>query len=286
MSKDRNTNALMHGVYASDVILPWEKEDDFKALLAEVRKDLNPIGAVAEELAYEIACLYWKKRRLNRFAQIAFLESNFAKETEATGKRSVAGIRRALATQRRGRERRDRKLANAAQSLSQSLESLTDHTNGKGKRGVSKLSADLKAVMGEIETIRSVIQATAKSDATRSATDNSYGLNSADKVGKIDERIDSQIEKKIRLLIGMREYHRLYGQNSKSKVIEHKPTSAGKELRAHKVYFDPKRGKATSIGRVVDSSNDNDNDDCIDPEGYDSAHEYDQDVAEQAKKKP
>ena len=39
-----NKNALLHGVYSRDFILPWESEDDFETLHKEFRDEWKPNG--------------------------------------------------------------------------------------------------------------------------------------------------------------------------------------------------------------------------------------------------
>ena len=71
-TSNSSKNALSHGVYSSEVVLPWENEQDFKDLLEELRDELFPNGRSEEEAVFDLACLHWKKRRLNIGSQLAF----------------------------------------------------------------------------------------------------------------------------------------------------------------------------------------------------------------------
>ena len=62
-------NALVHGVYASDVLLPGESVEDFTNLYAAIRSDLNPEGALEEEAVLDIVRLHWLKRRAIKVAK-------------------------------------------------------------------------------------------------------------------------------------------------------------------------------------------------------------------------
>jgi hypothetical protein len=62
-------NALVHGIYASDVLLPGESEEDFSNLHAAIRSDLNPEGALEEEAVLDIVRLHWLKRRAIKVAK-------------------------------------------------------------------------------------------------------------------------------------------------------------------------------------------------------------------------
>ena len=62
-------NALVHGVYASDVLLPGESVEDFTNLYAAIRSDLNPEGTLEEEAVLDIVRLHWLKRRAIKVAK-------------------------------------------------------------------------------------------------------------------------------------------------------------------------------------------------------------------------
>ena len=62
-------NALVHGVYASDILLPGESVEDFTNLYAAIRSDLNPEGALEEEAVLDIVRLHWLKRRAIKVAK-------------------------------------------------------------------------------------------------------------------------------------------------------------------------------------------------------------------------
>jgi hypothetical protein len=59
-------NALVHGVYAEDVVLPSEDKTEFDELLRQYREELNPIGTFEEGIVGQITQLQWVKRRLLR----------------------------------------------------------------------------------------------------------------------------------------------------------------------------------------------------------------------------
>ena len=60
-------NALRHGLYARDVVLPGEDRAAFDELLDNLRTDLNPQGRVEEGLIQRAADIWW---RLGRTAAI------------------------------------------------------------------------------------------------------------------------------------------------------------------------------------------------------------------------
>ena len=69
MKTARTHNATSHGLYAHDVVLPWEDSQEFATFHEGFRQDLNPLGPLEEEAVHELADLHWRKRRL-RLGQI------------------------------------------------------------------------------------------------------------------------------------------------------------------------------------------------------------------------
>ncbi len=68
----RKRNALVHGVYANDVVLPGEDEGDFEKLHADLKAELDPHGRTEEETVLEIGRLWQQKRRLVRLQRESF----------------------------------------------------------------------------------------------------------------------------------------------------------------------------------------------------------------------
>ncbi len=60
-------NALQHGIYARDVVLPGEDRDAYDALLQQLGEDLMPEGRVEAGLLKRLADIWW---RLDRTAAI------------------------------------------------------------------------------------------------------------------------------------------------------------------------------------------------------------------------
>jgi hypothetical protein len=285
MRKKSNQNALVHGVYSSDIILPWERAEDFNELLKGIRLDLKPNGTIEHDIVFEIAVLHWKKRRINRTLQLAFLQSGVAAEIEKSGKRSVSGIRRFFKTQRIKEGREEGQFAAAVVSLSEAMTSLADCVNSKKKPSRRKLGENLRSVISDIELLRPHIEAGAKPEAgaktqaEEKASDSGYSLDTIGQSIEIEARLDAQIEKKIKRLIIIREFQRQYGQDSSVKLIEHCPSTA------KDVSPKPAGAKVDRIARTKKSkgANDNWNDDNNDDNNeveYDWVHEYDEAQAE------
>ena len=62
-------NALIHGIYASDILLSDESEEHFDELYQKLRSDLNPASPLEEETVLDIVRLHWLKRRAIKAAK-------------------------------------------------------------------------------------------------------------------------------------------------------------------------------------------------------------------------
>jgi hypothetical protein len=71
MSNSKSSrNAISHGAYSSQVVLPGENEQEFNDLHESFRDELGPNGALEDETVFDIARLHWTKRRLNVWTQL------------------------------------------------------------------------------------------------------------------------------------------------------------------------------------------------------------------------
>jgi len=260
MRKQSNKNALVHGVYSSDIVLPWEKAEDFNELLKGIRLDFLPNGTTEDDVVFEIAVLHWKKRRFNRALQLAFLQSTLAAEIEKSGKRSVTGIHRFL----KMRRLEEGQFPAAVVNLSEAMTDLASFAKSKKKPSMGKLGANLRSVISEIEVMRPHIEAEAKSEAEEKpqaeekVSDSAYSLNTIGQANEMEERLDALIEKKIKRLIIIREFQRQYGQDSSVKLIEHRSSTA-KDVSSKPTVTKPAVTKVGRTARTKKSKGANDN---------------------------
>ena len=63
-------NALRHGVLSRYTVLPWEDEQEYRAVVSALVAEHAPQGPTEEHLVEEVAGIIWRKRRL-RLAEAA-----------------------------------------------------------------------------------------------------------------------------------------------------------------------------------------------------------------------
>ena len=57
-------NALRHSRHAKSKVLPYEDEKAYKNLIKAVFRDLNPEGAIEEDLAMQFVDSFWRRSRM------------------------------------------------------------------------------------------------------------------------------------------------------------------------------------------------------------------------------
>jgi hypothetical protein len=70
---DRSKNALKHGAFSRELILPGEIRKDYERLLAQLEAEYSPSGPSEIYLVNHLASLLWRQRRLQVYRQ-AMLE--------------------------------------------------------------------------------------------------------------------------------------------------------------------------------------------------------------------
>jgi len=67
LKRTKKRNALKHGVYSRDIMLPGESFRGYDALAAELDEEWAPEGPTERSLVDRLVGLYWRKQRLDRY---------------------------------------------------------------------------------------------------------------------------------------------------------------------------------------------------------------------------
>src|ERR1017187_5041556 len=95
-TKNVGKNALLHGLYAKDVLLPWDSKEDFLKLHEDLKAEFFPDGRAEEEAVLDLAFLHWQKRTIWRLRQSAVLRDPFTEDIIQTEGKSWFEIRKRL----------------------------------------------------------------------------------------------------------------------------------------------------------------------------------------------
>jgi hypothetical protein len=67
LKRAKKRNALKHGMYSRDIMLPGESFRGYDALAAELDEEWAPEGPTERSLVDRLVGLYWRKQRLDRY---------------------------------------------------------------------------------------------------------------------------------------------------------------------------------------------------------------------------
>ena len=87
-----NKNALCHGVFSNEVILPWESSTDFEQLHAAFKDEWKPSGCSEETAVLDLTMATWIKWRAIKMAQLRFFSDPFGVDLLESGKTSWQDI--------------------------------------------------------------------------------------------------------------------------------------------------------------------------------------------------
>jgi len=206
----RARNALVHGLYAQDVLLPWDSKDDFEKLHEDLKSEFMPRGRAEEETVFELAMLHWQKRTLWRMRQTAVLKDPFTCDILETGRKSWSGIRKRLRAAARG----DRTLLGAVEAehtklfaqmhrLREDLEAASDQQEIKLME--QKIDALMRAIN---EHVLPLVQKLHQGPNAEKAFDSTYAADSLEKLSRLEAANDARMAKVLARLVGLKEFKR------------------------------------------------------------------------------
>ena len=263
-------NALVHGVYSSDVTLPWENAEEFRQHLAGLRNDLYPEGTLENDIVFDMACLSWKKRRLNRLTQLALLQNQFAAKLEDTGKRSVEGMRTEIDVQRLEHKRKKTKILTDVSNLAEAMTLLAADVSQKNRPPLGKLGGNIRYILGVLDNLEQSIAAMG-SENDGEAFDLGPCFDIVAKALELEARLDGLYTRAFQRLVMAREYRKQYPPKPTPKLIG---SSAAQKTVTGRT--------AKKIVEDNDNNNDDNNNNNVDPydlsrpENFDWEHEYDE----------
>src|SRR5262245_13926124 len=84
-----NRNVMVHGLYASEIILPWESKKEFEQLHQDLKEEWSPCGRMELETVFGLARLFWIKRRLMRTWELGFRKDRLVQSIVNSGKKDL-----------------------------------------------------------------------------------------------------------------------------------------------------------------------------------------------------
>ena len=215
--KAGNRNALVHGVFSSELTLPWESADDFEKLHASFKEEWKPSGCSEEAAVLDVTYYTWIGWRAAKMAVLRYHRIPFGKGWLDGGNMSWQDVLK--------HEEQVPNVANAASALANALlVSLNDLVEIVRKRPYSTDTSDGKAMQAELgrlgyeigetmevtKKVKELIQNLVKfTGLDKSLFENAYEPDVIEQQIKVKGGIDARIDKVFRRLTSLKEYKRV-----------------------------------------------------------------------------
>jgi hypothetical protein len=200
----------VHGLYAKDVLLPWDSKDDFEKLHADLKAEFCPRGRAEEEAVLDLTFLHWNKQTVWRMRQTAVLKDPFTLDILQTERKSWSGIRKRL----RAAANSMRTLQGAADANFAKLHSRVERLQkeidkSSDKEEIKLLEEKLSACLRMIsEHAVPLVQTLMQGPNAEQAFDKAYAPESMEKIVRLEAAIDARIGKVLARLVGLKEFKR------------------------------------------------------------------------------
>jgi hypothetical protein len=223
-----NQNALVHGVYAKDILLPWDSRDDFMQLHEELKREWAPNGPSEEEAVLDLAVLYWRKRTVWRLCKSKVLADPYTQDIVELKAISWTAIRKGL---RDAAKDQRSLLAIATRHVKKVGADLRIFQNqlseSSTEEEVKTFEAKVNACVAGIANGQALVEVLRAVPDAEQSFDKAHAPESLEKVTRLEAAIDARIAKVLNRLVALKEFKRTPAGGSAGYLDAPKPTSAG-----------------------------------------------------------
>jgi hypothetical protein len=211
----KSKNALRHGLYASDMVLPWENEADFKALLAEFCDEYQPLGPTEQELVIDLTRLRWIKRRIMRSAQLRFREDVMATRIGQAEKGSLDALMDHVETEAKRDPGIRQGIKEVKSIINQELTSIHNQQPNKNmteedrvalhKLNEMRLDLISRAATGLLAPLEKSIQGLRNE---KNVVELAYAADTLERIIRLEAIVDVRFEKTLGRLLALQDFKR------------------------------------------------------------------------------
>ena len=245
-TKSRKKNALTHGIYGKDILLPWESREEFEKLLAELQDEFQPNGRMENEIVFDVAHLRWQKYRVHQMWIAAAYADPFVSDLVKAGQKSWAGMRNHLKCKAKDRRMMSDLLnalfleqtAEAAKTLAELIQT------GKLTDSATKTSETRKREANAFMNVKKdftipLIEAFKDRPNAEDSLRRTYSPEYLEPTIRLEAMIDARIDKALARLVNLKEYKRLAATYSPPLTSADASTSSDLKDIAAKSAVDP-----------------------------------------------
>src|ERR1017187_1499153 len=217
-----NKNALLHGLYAKDVLLPWDSKEDFLKLHEDLKIELFPDGRAEEEAVLDLAFLHWHKRTIYRLWQSTVLSDPFTEDIRQTEGKSWFEIRKGLRAAATSKRSLRGTIENNLSSLLDGLETVGEKLATTSDAEEFKVIYAQTEVMAKLVTERfmPLVKAMDQRPDAEHALERAYAPESLEKVMRLEAALDARIGKVLARLVGLKEFKRTPAGGAGMRALE------------------------------------------------------------------
>jgi hypothetical protein len=230
-------NALTHGVYAEERVLPWEDPQDLMTLRDEIWEEYQVKGRSEEETALGLVWQFWLKRRVARAVQLPYHLGLSPEDRQSPPKSFGDLVSRVIAIADDGAEasaaatRAIEALEKAAAQILDIQRPLASHSSDETQQsalaaaGQAQRDAQFvrKMFMEQVFPRLIKLEEVRRNDGPSTAYEKAYSSAELEKLTRLEAMLDARIDKLIARLVRLQEYKRLSA--TPIKVVEHSPSS-------------------------------------------------------------
>jgi hypothetical protein len=215
-AQSRKKNALTHGIYGKDILLPWESREEFEKLLAELRDEFQPDGRMQNEIVFDLAHLRWQKYRVHQMWVAASYADPFVSDLVKAGRKSWAGMRNHLKCEAKGKRTMVKLLdelfleqtAEAAKTLAELIQTGNLADSATKTSETRKRDANAFRNVAKDFTIP-LIEAFEDRPNAEDSLHRTYSPEYLEPIIRLEAMIDARIDKALGRLVSLKEYKRL-----------------------------------------------------------------------------
>jgi len=189
----KSKNALVHGFYASEMLLPWEERDDLLELHKALRAEWDPKTPTEEEVVVDLLRLFLHKRRAQRSAQIMFHSEPYAQEIAESGLKSWPQIRAFVKEQGKEIDVTRVSLVALLKTFRSTAKELMKSDTDLGKR--AELTSSMEGIRHLMEDTLKLKEKIDALKSHESVFEDAYHPDRMEKIIRVEAMIDARIDK-------------------------------------------------------------------------------------------
>jgi hypothetical protein len=206
--KQRQKNALIHGIYGKDILLPWESRKDFELLLIELQNEFKPDGRTEYDIVFDMAHLRWQKYRLHQMHIAAAYGNPFVADLVNTRKKSWLAMRRHLTSESKTKRTISAGLDEIFLEQAREAVQFLGKAISDGEINKSRIKFDQKRAF--IDVIENYLtEALGPRLDAEDLLSRTYSPEYLEPLVRLEAMIDARIDKALARLLSLKEYKRI-----------------------------------------------------------------------------